>query len=104
MADLEPVPSDALARVLQNCLREAQSTPGADGDPAAVEAAVREFVACWRTPVREHVEFVERCLSAAVRACEAGDARTAQAEIEAAQQIIAIGLRDDLGLSRWDED
>lgn len=104
MADLEPGPPDALARVLRHCLNEArgaaEESAGADG----VESAVRTFLECWRTPVREHIEFVERCLSAAAAACEDGDPRRAQAEIESAQQIIALGLRDDLGLSTWDDD
>ena len=103
MADLEPGPPDSLVHLLRSCLQEARSASGLAAGPDGVEAAVRRFVNCWRTPVREHVEFVERCLSTAVAACEAGDPRKAQAEIEAAQQIIAIGLRADLGLSDWDD-
>src|SRR5262249_10499825 len=105
MAELEPGQPDELKVLLTNWLKQANDPIGCLPEGSTpVEWAVRNFVDCWRKPVRASIDALETSLKTALEAIENGDIVKARFEIESSLQTLGEDLRDDLGLYEWNRE
>lgn len=105
MAELEPGHPDELCQMLTNWLKLAHDPIGSLPEGVSpIEWAVRNFIDSWRKPVRASIDSIEESLKTALEALMAGNASTAQLEIECSLSTLAEDLRDDLGLYDWNRE
>ncbi len=105
MAEMDPGHPDELRELLGNWIAQANDPIGTlPLGTTAVELAVKNFIDCWRKPVRSAIDAVEEALDNAKKAVQSGGTEQAMTEIEIALQGIGDSLRNELGIYEWNRE